>query len=165
MRPRAIGLPSNRPVSACASLCLYGEAVKSSAQPHPEMIELTPAERRLLKAHAHKLHPVVMIGDKGLTEAVLRAIDENLKSHELIKVKVAGEDRTARDAVLARICEALDASPVQQIGKVLVLYRENPTPPPAPKPAPARPKATAKAVRKGKPNAKAQRTQSTRRKG
>ena len=110
------------------------------------MIELTPAERRLLKAHAHKLHPVVMIGDKGLTEAVLRAIDENLKSHELIKVKVAGEDRTARDAVLTRICEALDASPVQQIGKVLVLYRENPTPPPvpAPQPARARPKPTAK---------------------
>ena len=114
------------------------------------MIELTPAERRLLKAHAHKLHPVVMIGDKGLTEAVLRAIDENLKSHELIKVKVAGEDRTARDAVLARICEALDASPVQQIGKVLVLYRENPTPPPvpAPKPAPTRVKPAAKPARK-----------------
>ena len=104
------------------------------------MIELTPAERGLLKAYAHKLETVVMIGGKGLTEAVLRAIDENLKSHELIKVKVSGEDRTARDAVLARICEALDASPVQQIGKVLVLYRENLTPPsgPEPEPAPAR---------------------------
>ncbi len=93
------------------------------------MIELTPAERKLLKAHAHQLHPVVMIGDKGLTEAVLRAIDESLKSHELIKVRVTGEDRGARDAALTRICEALDASPVQQIGKILVLYRENPSPP------------------------------------
>jgi len=120
------------------------------------MIELTPPERRLLKAHAHKLRPVVMIGDKGLTEAVLRAIDENLKSHELIKVKVAGEDRAARDSVLARICEALDASPVQQIGKVLVLYRENPAAPPAPAPKPpARPKAPAKAGRKSKPSAAA----------
>ena len=123
------------------------------------MIELTPAERRLLKAYAHKLHPVVMIGGKGLTEAVLRAIDENLKSHELIKVKVGGEDRTARDAVLARICEALDASPVQQIGKVVVLYRENPTPPPvpAPKPAPTRVKPGAKPARNSKPKAKAPR--------
>ena len=135
------------------------EIVESSQQEDPEMIELTPAERRLLKAHAHKLHPVVMIGDKGLTEAVLRAIDENLKSHELIKVKVAGEDRTARDAVLARVCEALDASPVQQIGKILVLYRENPTPPPvpAPQPARARPKPAAKPAPKSKPRAKAQR--------
>jgi RNA-binding protein len=122
------------------------------------MIELTPVERRLLKAHAHKLHPVVMIGGKGLTEAVLRAIDENLKSHELIKVKVGDEDRTARDAVLGRICEALDASPVQQIGKVLVLYRENPTPPslPEPKPAPTRVKPGAKPARKSKPKATAQ---------
>jgi RNA-binding protein len=126
------------------------------------MIELSPAERRLLKAHAHKLHPVVMIGGKGLTEAVLRAIDENLKSHELIKVKVGGEDRTERDAVLARICEALDASPVQQIGKVLVLYRENPTPPPvpAPKPAPTRVKPEAKPARTSKPKAKAHRAAS-----
>jgi RNA-binding protein len=121
------------------------------------MIELTPAERRLLKAHAHKLHPVVMIGGKGLTEAVLRAIDENLKSHELIKVKVGDEERTARDAVLARICEALDASPVQQIGKVLVLYRENPTPPSLPEPKPpTRVKPGANPARKSKPKATAQ---------
>ena len=91
------------------------------------MIELSPAERKLLRAHAHALHPVVMIGDKGLTEAVLRAIDASLKSHELIKVKVDVGDRAARDAVLADICAKLDASPVQHIGKILVLYRENPT--------------------------------------
>jgi RNA-binding protein len=132
------------------------EIVESSHQEDPQMIELTPAERRLLKAHAHTLHPVVMIGDKGLTEAVLRAIDENLKSHELIKVKVAGEDRTARDAVLARICEALDASPVQQIGKVLVLYRENPTP--APQPVRARSQPAAKPAPRSTPRARAQRT-------
>ena len=101
------------------------------------MIELSPAERRLLKAHAHKLHPVVMIGDKGLTEAVLRAIDANLTSHELIKVKVSGDDRSGRESILADICTAVGASPVQHIGKILVLYRENPLPatPPAPKPA------------------------------
>jgi RNA-binding protein len=100
------------------------------------MIDLSAAERRLLKAHAHKLHPVVMIGDKGLTEAVLHAIDASLKSHELIKVKVASAERLAREAVLASICAATDASPVQHIGKILLLYRENPVLPAAAVPAP-----------------------------
>lgn len=95
------------------------------------MIELSPAERRLLKAHAHGLHPVVMIGDKGLSDAVLRAIDANLTRHELIKVKVAGGDRVGREAILADICKAVGASPVQHIGRVLVLYRENPPVPAA----------------------------------
>lgn len=94
------------------------------------MIELSPVERRRLKAHAHKLHAVVTIGDKGLSDAVLQAIDAALKSHELIKVKVASDDRAAREALLARICAAVDASPVQHIGKILVLYRENPINPP-----------------------------------
>jgi RNA-binding protein len=106
------------------------------------MIELTSGEHRRLKAHAHKLHPVVIVGGKGLTEAVLHAIDASLKSHELIKVKVASDDRAVRETVLADICAAVGASPVQHIGKILVLYRENPVLPvaPAPQPAPARAK-------------------------
>jgi RNA-binding protein len=112
------------------------------------VIDLSAGERRRLRAHAHKLHPVVMIGDKGLTEAVLRAIDAGLKSHELVKVKVAGDDRAAREAVLASICSALDATPVQHIGKILVLYRENPQLPASPPPAPVRAKpARAKSAR------------------
>jgi RNA-binding protein len=90
------------------------------------MLELSPAERRRLKAQAHRLHPVVMIGDKGLTPAVLRELDVNLKSHELVKVKVASGERGDRAACMQQICEALDAAPVQHIGKVLVIYRENP---------------------------------------
>jgi RNA-binding protein len=113
------------------------------------MIELSQAERKLLKADAHKLRPVVMIGDKGLTEAVLRAIDASLKSHELIKVKVASDDRAARETVLVNICSALDASPVQHIGKVLVLYRENPILPAVAAPEPAHTKpARAKPARR-----------------
>jgi len=106
------------------------------------MIELTSGEHRRLKAHAHKLHPVVIVGGKGLTEAVLHAIDASLKSHELIKVRVASDDRAVRETVLADICAAVGASPVQHIGKILVLYRENPVLPvaPAPQPAPARAK-------------------------
>ena len=103
---------------------------------------LSPARRTELRGEAHSLKPVVMIGDKGLTEVVLAEIDRALKAHELIKVKAATDDREARDAWLAKICEALQAHPVQQIGKVLVIYRENPEPAPAArKPEPAKPKA------------------------
>jgi len=87
---------------------------------------LTPAQRKALKARAHPLHPVVAIGDKGLSPAVLREIDVNLKSHELIKVKAATDDRTAREAFLGQICAELGALPVQHIGKVLVVYRPRP---------------------------------------
>lgn len=99
--------------------------------------ELTPAQRKSLKARAHPLHPVVTIGAHGLTQAVLREIDISLKSHELIKVKMASGDRAARQACLAQVCEALGAQPVQQIGKILVLYRHDPDAPQTP-PAPVK---------------------------
>jgi RNA-binding protein len=87
---------------------------------------LTSARRSELRGEAHTLKPVVMIGDKGLTEEVLAEVDRALKAHELIKVKAAGDDREARGGWLARICAALEAQPVQQIGKVFVIYRANP---------------------------------------
>jgi putative YhbY family RNA-binding protein len=87
------------------------------------MQELTPRDRRDLKARAHHLQPVVMIGDAGLTPEVTREIEANLRAHELIKVRVLGEDRQARTDLVAAICEQTGASPVQQIGKILVFYR------------------------------------------
>jgi len=103
------------------------------------MKDLTPAERRALRARAHHLHPVVIIGGAGLTPAVLKEIDAALTSHELIKVRVPGEDRRRRERLAGEICAALDASPVQHIGRVLVLYRPRPeeagpTTPPQPPP-------------------------------
>ena len=100
------------------------------------MKELTPAERRALRARAHHLHPVVMIGEAGLTPAVLKEIDIALKSHELIKIRALGDDRGWRENLVAEICSALDASPVQHIGKVLVVFRPRPeqdTPKPVPR--------------------------------
>lgn len=102
------------------------------------MKDLTPAERRALRAQAHHLHPVIMIGEAGLTPAVMKEIDIALKSHELIKIRVLGDDRERRGRLDSEICAALDASPVQRIGKILVLYRQRPEQPDEAKPAPRR---------------------------
>jgi RNA-binding protein len=88
--------------------------------------ELTSGERRALRARAHHLQPVVMIGDAGLTAEVLHEIDTNLKSHELIKIRVLGDERNERRQLVGQICEATGAQPVQQIGKIVVVYRARP---------------------------------------
>jgi len=89
------------------------------------MLSLTVSERLALKGRAHALSPTVMIGNAGLTEAVLKEIAASLKIHELIKIKVMAE-RPQREAILAEICTQLNAAPVQHIGKVLVVYQPNP---------------------------------------
>ena len=89
---------------------------------------MTPGERRALRARAHALDPVVLIGDGGLTAAVLKEINRSLNAHELIKIRVAGEDRDARSDTLRRVCENLGATAVQHIGKILVIYRRRPEP-------------------------------------
>lgn len=78
-----------------------------------------------LKACAHHLHPVVMIGQQGLTESVIRETDAALTAHELIKVRVLGDDRQERIAMCEALCDAVDAQLVQHIGKLLVLWRKN----------------------------------------
>ncbi|MGN2391694.1 YhbY family RNA-binding protein [Pelomicrobium sp. G1] len=95
------------------------------------MPELTPAERRSLKARAHKLKPVVLTGEAGLSAAVVAEIDRQLASHGLIKVRLAAGDRRERATSAAALGAALGASLVQQIGRMLVLYRPKPQAPPA----------------------------------
>jgi len=90
------------------------------------MDPLTPSFRRELRARAHALDPVVAIGHHGLTAAVLHEIDVALKAHELVKVRAFNDDRDAREALLARIVDALDCAPVQTIGKLFVLWRPRP---------------------------------------
>lgn len=87
---------------------------------------MRPVERKALKARAHALDPVVHLGDKGLSDAVLAEIGRALDAHELIKVRAAGMDRAERDAALSEICARLNAQAVQHIGKVLVLFRARP---------------------------------------
>jgi RNA-binding protein len=87
------------------------------------MQKLTPVERSALRAEAHALKPVVIIGEAGLTPSVMKEVGASLDSHGLIKVRVFGDDREARVAIYEQICEELDAAPVQHIGKLLVVYR------------------------------------------
>lgn len=86
-------------------------------------LELTSQERSALRAAAHPLRPIVLIGDRGLTDSVLSEIDRSLSAHELIKVRVSGAERDARDAMLAVICETLSCAAVHHLGKTLIIYR------------------------------------------
>jgi putative YhbY family RNA-binding protein len=86
-------------------------------------IELTPAERKSLKAAAHSLSPVAAIGKAGITPAVLKEIDVCLRSHGLIKVRAGSDERGEREAWLADLAGQLDCAPVQSIGRILVLWR------------------------------------------
>ena len=99
--------------------------------------ELTSAERKRLKAVAHDLDPVVTVGSEGLKPSLLKEIDRSLNAHELIKIRAFSDERDEREAWLDAICEELNAAPVQHIGKVFVLFRENPDKKPS---APATPK-------------------------
>jgi RNA-binding protein len=89
---------------------------------------LSPTRRRELTARAHALDPVALIGGAGLSPAVLAEIDRALKNHELIKVRVPGADRPGREAILEEICARTGAQAVQHIGKILVIFRQNPEP-------------------------------------
>jgi RNA-binding protein len=90
---------------------------------------LTGDERLALRARAHHLKPVVLLGAAGLTEAVLKETDRALAAHELIKVRIPVDDRDEREAIGAAMAEQLDAARVQSIGKLLVLYRPRPQEP------------------------------------
>lgn len=89
-------------------------------------IQLSVAERKAHRAEAHHLDPVVMIGNDGLTPAVQKETDHALNAHGLIKVRVLGDDREAREAMYQQLCDALGAAPIQHIGKLLVLWRPKP---------------------------------------
>lgn len=80
-----------------------------------------------LRGLAHNLNPVVMIGNNGLTENVIKEIELNLNAHELIKVQVAGDDRDARKNVYDEITKATGAVAVHHIGKQLIFYRASST--------------------------------------
>ncbi|MFC3908932.1 ribosome assembly RNA-binding protein YhbY [Legionella dresdenensis] len=82
--------------------------------------------RKELKARAHHLKPVVLLGAKGLTQAVIEETDVALNAHELIKVKINGAERDDRRQMAIELCEQLAAELVQTIGNTIVVYRKKP---------------------------------------
>ena len=86
-------------------------------------LTITPTHRKTLKGDAHDLNPVVMIGNDGLTPAVIKEAKLAISHHGLIKIRVFGDDREARVAIYEELCDKLDAAPVQHIGKLLVIWR------------------------------------------
>lgn len=93
------------------------------------MFALTNPQKRHLKALAHHRKPVVIIGDSGITPAVLHEILLALDHHELIKIRVNAEDREAREAMIEEICATADAALIQRIGHIATLFRRNPEAP------------------------------------
>ncbi len=83
------------------------------------------AFKQQLKASAHHLKPVVLLGTKGLTPAVIEETNIALLAHELIKVKINGAEKADRQVIAAEMCEALQASLVQLIGNTAIIYRKN----------------------------------------
>ncbi|MFP4559740.1 MAG: ribosome assembly RNA-binding protein YhbY [Thiohalorhabdus sp.] len=84
---------------------------------------LTNKQRSFLKQRAHSLHPVIQLGEAGLTEAVEAATEDALAHHELIKVRFQQGDRVERRELARSLCDRTGAQLVQEIGRIAVLYR------------------------------------------
>lgn len=84
--------------------------------------------RRQLRRIAHHLEPVVLVGDQGVSDAVVAETRRALDDHELIKVRVHAGDRRTRQATIRALAEACEADVVQSIGRIAVLFRRNPEP-------------------------------------
>lgn len=85
--------------------------------------------RRLLRAEGHHLSPIVQVGKEGVTESVIRQLDQALSDHELVKVKIATETPEDRFEAAARLAEGGPAQLAQVLGRTLLLYRKNPKKP------------------------------------
>ena len=86
-------------------------------------MNLNKKQIQYLKGLAHSLKPVVMLGNNGLTEAVVAEIDYSLNHHELIKIKIPTDDRETKSLIVEAICRETNATKVQVIGKTLIIFR------------------------------------------
>lgn len=84
---------------------------------------LNSKQRQYLKAQAHALNPVILVGEAGLSDNLLAELDRTLAHHELIKVRLPALDRNERDSLAEEIVTRSGAEMVQMIGRVLVIYR------------------------------------------
>ena len=95
-------------------------------------LSLTPRQRSHLKGRAHALEPVVFVGQAGLSDTVIAELNRALTAHGLIKVKLAGAGREDRETLTEEICARTGAAAVQNVGRVLVLWRPRPDDEPLP---------------------------------
>ncbi|MFT5896317.1 MAG: RNA-binding protein [bacterium] len=86
---------------------------------------LDKATIKYLRSLAHALHPVVRLGNNGLTAAVSKELDGALDHHELVKVKLSESEKDARLEQLDALCQSVDATCIQQIGHTATLFRRN----------------------------------------
>ena len=86
---------------------------------------LSPSQRRYLRSLAHDLSPVILLGAKGATDAVVKELDLALTHHELVKVKLSGGDKEERQAQIQFLTDGTGAESVQEIGHIVVLFRHN----------------------------------------
>lgn len=89
------------------------------------MKKITTKQKQLLKGKAHNLKPIVFIGNNGLTDNVIKEINRGLEDHELIKIRIQESDRDSRQALFTEICDKVSALPIQMIGSIGIIYREN----------------------------------------
>ena len=120
--------PGYLPVFICAFIRVHPWTLlfffMNSNNPTATM-PLSNSQLKFLRARCHELKPVVMLGQKGLSEAVLNELDIALDHHELVKIKLAMDDRDSRKQIADEICRRCDAEAVQFIGKILSVYRAN----------------------------------------
>jgi len=91
---------------------------------------LSAADKKQYRAIAHNLNPVIIVGDKGLSEGLMDELNRALKDHELIKVKIAIGDRDDRSKIIKDIAYRTGSEVVQTIGKMVILLKKNPKPNP-----------------------------------
>jgi RNA-binding protein len=94
------------------------------------IMKLTAADKKQYRAIAHNLNPVIIVGDKGLSDGLLEELNRALEDHELIKVKIASNERDVRAQLTEELCEKSKATLVQTIGKIAILLRKNAKPNP-----------------------------------
>jgi len=88
-------------------------------------MQLSKSQIKHLLSLSHNLKPVILIGQNGITENVLQELEIALDHHELVKIKIAGDDRESRNGAIETLCRKTSAEKIQSIGKTLTLFRRN----------------------------------------
>ncbi len=88
-------------------------------------MHLSKSQLKFLKTLTHNLKPVIMVGQNGVTENILKELETALDFHELVKIKIAGENKVSCATVIEQLIDASAAETIQKIGKTLTLFRRN----------------------------------------